>query len=154
MGRYTGLRKAGATAVARDAKGPAVSLPCPYTASMPDPIRTLTLSEWEDRLARLYERDDRLDVRRDGERYAPDEAVDAYALSAHAEALQSAEVDGDLWGTLADIEEEAASDEEAWAKICDFYLGRGCALLRVTGGDEPEEWIFEESLARRLGLLD
>lgn len=126
---------------------------------MPDapasaPARTLTHGEWEERLARLYERGDRLDLRREGEHYAPDEAVDAYALSAHAEALQSAEVDGDLWGTLADIEEEAASDEEAWAKICAFYQRRGCVLLRVTGGDEREEWIFEESLARRLGLLD
>lgn len=121
---------------------------------LPSPARTLTLSEWEKRLARLYERGDRLDVRQDGESYAPDEAVDAYALSAHAEALQSAEVDGELWGTLADLEEEAASDDEAWAKICTFYLERGCVLLRVTGGDEREEWIFEEALARRLGFLD
>lgn len=114
---------------------------------------TLSASEWADFLGQLYERDDRLERRAAGESYSPDEAVDAYALSAHAEALQSAEVDGDLWGTLADIEEEAQTDAEAWAKITQFYLSRGCVLVRVTGGDEREEWILAGDLAERLGLI-
>ena len=114
---------------------------------------TLTLPEWDAFLARLYERDDRLDLRAEGASYPASETVDSYVLSAHAEALQSAEVDGALWGTLADLEEEAASEQEAWAKICAFYLDRGCVLLRVTGTEEPEEWIFSRELARRLGLL-
>ena len=63
-----------------------------------------------------------------------------------------AEVDGDVWGTLADIEEEAGDEEEAWARITAFYLDRGCVLVRVTGTDEPEEWLLEAGLARRLGL--
>lgn len=103
---------------------------------------TLTLPEWDALLARLYERDDRLDLKVEGETYPASETVDPYVLSGHAEALQSAEVDGDLWGTLEDIEEEAASEDEAWAKISAFYRDRGCVLLRVTGTEEPEEWIF------------
>nr|WP_255639386.1 hypothetical protein [Deinococcus betulae] len=112
----------------------------------------LTPDAWATFLASLYERDDRLDVRRPGETYAPDEAVDAWALSAHAEALRSAEVDGDLWGTLDDIEETAATEDEAWSTIAAFYLARGCVLVEVQGLDEPEDWIFSEGLARRLGL--
>ena len=114
---------------------------------------TLTLPEWDALLARLYERDDRLDLKAAGETYPASETVDPYVLSGHAEALQSAEVDGDLWGTLEDIEEEAASEDEAWAKISSFYRDRGCVLLRVTGTEEPEEWIFSAALLRRLGLL-
>ena len=75
-------------------------------------------------------------------------------LSAHTEALRSAEIDGDVWGTLADIEEEAGDEEEAWAVITAFYLDRGCVLVRVTDAEEPEEWLLEEGLARRLGLLE
>ncbi|MDO4246770.1 MAG: hypothetical protein Q4C89_12165 [Deinococcus sp.] len=118
-----------------------------------DTVLTLSLSEWQTFLDSLYERDDRLERRTPGKTYPDDEAVDAYVLSGHAEALQSAEVDGDLWGTLADLEEEAQTEEEAWAKICGFYLERGCVLVRVEGSDELEEWIFAAPLARRLGLL-
>ncbi|MFC4639556.1 hypothetical protein [Deinococcus hohokamensis] len=118
----------------------------------------LSPARWDAFLASLYERDDRLDLRRPDETYRHDEAVDAYALSAHAEALRSAEVDGDVWGTLEDLDETASDEEEAWAKICAFYLERGCVLVRVTGPeatetDEPEEWIFTAELARRLGLM-
>lgn len=118
--------------------------------------RDLTAAEWETLLAGLYERDDRLERRAPGSDVLPEEAVDAYVLSAHAEALQSAEIDGDLWGTLEDIDEQAETEAEAWAKICAFYGERGCVLIRVLGeaGAEPEEWIFEEGLARRLGLLE
>jgi hypothetical protein len=101
-------------------------------------------------LERLYERDDRLDFRRSGETYPRSEKVDAYVLSGHAEALLSEEFDGDVWDTLADIDEEAADEAEAWAKIKAFYLDRGNVLLRL---GEGEEWIFEEALARRLGLV-
>lgn len=118
----------------------------------PDTI-ILTPEQWDTFLDSLYERDDRLERRAPGLDYPPEEAVDAYVLSGHAEALRSAEVEGDLWGTLADLEEEAGSEEEAWQKIARFYLGRGCVLLRVAGQDEPEEWLLEEGLARRLGLL-
>jgi len=116
-------------------------------------VLELNSAQWEAFLEGLYERGDRLERREPGGEYAPDEAVDAYVLSGHAEALQSAEIDGDLWGTLADLEEEAASEEEAWAKITAFYLDRGCVLVRVPGADEPEEWVLEGELARRLGLL-
>lgn len=117
------------------------------------PSLTLTPDEWDAFLARLYERGERLEVRTPGETYPPEEDVDAYVLSAHAEALRSAEVDGDVWGTLEDIEETAEGEEDAWARIVAFYLGRGCVLVRVTGTEEPEEWLLEEGLARRLGLL-
>lgn len=103
-------------------------------------------------MAGLYERGDRLERRAPGETYPPEEAVDAYVLSGHAEALRSEEVDGDLWGTLADLEEDAGDEEEAWAKIVAFYLERGCVRVRVVDAPEPEEWVLEEALARRLGL--
>ncbi|WP_019585909.1 hypothetical protein [Deinococcus apachensis] len=112
----------------------------------------LNTDEWEAFLADLYERDDRLERREPGASYSPEEDVDPYVLSGHAEALRSAEVDGDVWGTLADIEEEAGDEEDAWAKIVAFYLDRGCVLVRVTDADEPEEWLLEAGLARRLGL--
>lgn len=112
----------------------------------------LTETEWEAVLAGLYERDETLGRRVPGAEYPPEEEVDPYVLSAHAEALRSAEIDGDVWGTLADIEEEAGDEEAAWAKIVAFYLGRGCVLVRVTEAEEPEEWIFAEELAGRLGL--
>lgn len=119
---------------------------------MTDPIE-MTAPQWAAFLSSLYERDDRLEVRAPGATHPAGEDVDAYVLSGHAEALRSAEVDGDLWGTLADLEEEAGDEEEAWAKIVAFYLDRGCVRVRVTGTDEPEEWLLEEALARRLGLV-
>ncbi len=115
---------------------------------------TLTAQQWEDFLASLYERDQCLDCREDGARYYPDENVDPYVLSAHAEALRSAEVEGDLWETLADLDETAQDEAEAWQKITAFYLDRGAVLIKVTGLDDTEEWIFSEPLAARLGLLD
>lgn len=121
-----------------------------YTAGMN--VITLTADAWETFLAGLYERDDRLDLRRDDETYARDEVVDAWVMSGHAEALRSADLDGDVWGTLEDIEETAGDEEEAWAKIRAFYLERGCVLVQVQGYDEPEDWILTEALARRLGL--
>lgn len=116
-------------------------------------VKQMTFTQWDDFLAGLYERDERLEVRRADEAYLPEEAVDAYVLSAHAEAMQSAEVEGDLWGTLADIEETAATEEEAWQKIVSFYTGRGCLLVQVTDADEPEEWLLSGELAQRLKLL-
>ncbi|PNY83089.1 hypothetical protein [Deinococcus koreensis] len=113
---------------------------------------SLTAQQWDGFLASLYERDDRLELREAGQTYPPLETVDAYVMSAHAEALLSGEVEGDLWGTLEDIEETASSDEEAWQRITDFYLSRGCVLIRITGLEEPEEWILSGDLARRLGL--
>lgn len=113
----------------------------------------MTSTEWAAFLASLYERNDRLEVRAPGGSYAPEEAVDAYVLSGHAEALRSAEVEGDVWGTLADIDEQARNEEEAWMKIKAFYLDRGCVLVRVTDAEEPEEWLLAEELAQRLGLL-
>ncbi|MBB5233491.1 hypothetical protein [Deinococcus budaensis] len=112
----------------------------------------VTARQWEAFLAGLYERGERLERRVAGENYPPEETVDAYVLSGHAEALRSAEVDGDVWGTLADLEEEAGDEEEAWARIVAFYLERGCVRVRVVDAPEPEEWVLEEALARRLGL--
>lgn len=120
---------------------------------MRDSTIHLSSSQWEAFLASLYERNDRLERREPNGTYSPEEDVDAYVLSAHAEALRSAEVDGDVWGTLADIEEQAGDEEEAWAKIKAFYLSRGCVLVQVTDAEEPEEWLLAEELARRLGLL-
>lgn len=121
------------------------------TDPSPSTIR-LTAPQWDGFLASLYERGDRLERREAGQTYPPLETVDAYVMSAHAEALLSGEVEGDLWGTLDDIEETASSDEEAWQRITDFYLSRGCVLIQITGLDEPEEWILSGDLARRLGL--
>lgn len=116
-------------------------------------IKTLSLHDWETFLNSLYERDDRLERREHGQTYLPEEQVDAYVFSGHAEAMQSAEVDGDLWGTLEDLEETATTDEEAWQKIMNFYQGRGCLLVQVTGAPEREEWLLSEELAARLGLI-
>ncbi|GHG05672.1 hypothetical protein GCM10017783_17780 [Deinococcus piscis] len=85
------------------------------------------------------------------------EPVDAYTLSAYAEALQSAEVDGELWDTYRDLELEGASDDaQAWQEIKAFYQERGYVLLEVRTGDqdEPEEWIFAPELLRLLRLND
>ncbi|GAA5435315.1 hypothetical protein ACMT4L_15100 [Deinococcus sp. A31D244] len=116
-------------------------------------VITLSAGQWDALLESLFERDDRLDLRRDGETYRRDEVVDAYVMSGHAEALRSADVDGDVWGTLEDIEETADTEEEAWEKIVAFYLGRECVLVRVEDTEEPEEWVLGQELARRLGLL-
>ncbi|MFK7601587.1 hypothetical protein ACI3L1_05185 [Deinococcus sp. SM5_A1] len=121
--------------------------------SEPRSTITLTPDEWQAFQDRLYERDDRLELRVPDTVVRRDETVDPYVLSAHAEALQSGEVEGDVWGTLEDIDESAADEQEAWEKITAFYLGRGSVLVRVTGLDEPEEWIFTEELAHRLGLI-
>ncbi len=121
--------------------------------SEPRPTITLTPDEWQAFQDRLYERDNRLELRVPGTVVRRDETVDPYVLSAHAEALQSGEVEGDVWGTIEDIDENATDEQEAWEKITAFYLGRGSVLVRVTGLDEPEEWIFTEELARRLGLM-
>nr|WP_221284072.1 hypothetical protein [Deinococcus humi] len=112
----------------------------------------MTPDEWQAFQDQLYERDDRLERRASGTVMGHDETVDPYVLSAHAEALRSNDVDGDVWGTLEDIDETAGDEEEAWAKIVAFYLERGCVLVRVTDLDEPEDWLFTEELARRLGL--
>lgn len=120
----------------------------------PETQITLNADQWEVFLSGLYERDDQLMLREAGRTYPPYETVDAYVLSGHAEALRSAEVDGDVWGTLEDLDETADDEEEAWAKICSFYLERDCVLVRVSGFDEPEEWILTAELSRRLGLLD
>ncbi|WP_291424093.1 hypothetical protein [Deinococcus sp.] len=120
---------------------------------MTEPTIQITAAQWQALQEQLYERDHRLAFRVEGQHYRRDETVDAYTLSAHAEALQSGEVDGDLWGTLEDIDETADSEEDAWNKIKAFYFSRGCVLLRVTGTDEPEEWILTSELARHLKLL-
>lgn len=117
-------------------------------ASDPTEIH-LTADQWATFLAGLYERDDRLDLRQPGVAYPSDETVDAYALSAHAEALRSEEIDGDLWGTLEDLELSAPDEDAAWAQIRAFYLERDCVLVQVEPGDE---WIFTAALARRLKL--
>ena len=118
----------------------------------------LSRAQWEAWQAGLYERDERLERRAAGGVYRRDEAVDAYALSAHAEAFYSQEIEAEVWETLADLELEAASEEDAWAMIRAFYLERGCVLVRVGEEDGPdlpderEEWLFDEELARRLEL--
>lgn len=115
-------------------------------------MTTIPLSEdqWHDFLAGLYERGDRLDRQVPGESYPRDERVDAYVFSAHAEAINSDDIDGDLWGTLEDLDLEAASEEQGWQLIRDFYLERGCVILAI---EHDGEWIVEEGLARRLGLM-
>lgn len=109
-----------------------------------------TLSEFEALLERFYEREDQLFLREPGQNYPAQEQVDLYAISAHAEALQSEEIDGDLWGTLQDLEETAQSEAEAWHKIRQFYLARGYYLLDM---GEAEQWIFAPEVLRKLGLL-
>ena len=45
---------------------------------------TLSAGQWDALLESLFERDDRLDLRREGETYRRDEVVDAYVMSGHA----------------------------------------------------------------------
>ena len=110
----------------------------------------LTREQFAAVLAGLAERDDRLVRLAPGERRGPDEVVDSYVLSAYLEALRSEEIDGDVWGTLEDLELTAPTEDEAWAAIKDFYLSRACLLLRV----EADEYVIAEELARRIGLTD
>lgn len=110
----------------------------------------LTPAQFETFLESLYERDDRLELRTPGMSVRPDEIVDAYALSAHVEALRTEDIDGDVWDALEDLEETARDEEEAWQKVRAFYLDRGCIALRV---GEEDEYILTEALARRLHLL-
>ncbi len=110
---------------------------------------TLSPAEFEAFLNGLYERSERLERREPGQTYPRDEAVDAYGLSAHVEALNTEDIDGEVWETLEDLGLQAGSEDEAWAAIKDWYLARDCVLLRV-GADE---YLLSEPLARRLGLL-
>ncbi|WP_027480447.1 hypothetical protein [Deinococcus pimensis] len=109
---------------------------------------TLTRDQFETFLSGLAQRDDRLVKLAPGERAAPDETVDAYAFSAYVEALRADDIDGDVWGTLEDLELEAPDEDAAWDAIKAFYLPRACVLLRVDG----DEFVVGEELARRLGL--
>jgi len=124
---------------------------------MPAPVSTVHLSDdaWTAFQDSLYERDNRLERRVDGQTYPLDERVDLWVLSAHAEAFFSQDIDPEVWDTLADLELEAANEEDAWAMIREFYLERGNVLVVIGDGvgEDREEWIFSEALASRLGLL-
>ena len=48
------------------------------------------------------------------------------------------------------MEYKAGSEDEAWDLIKGFYLERGCTLLKVN----TDEYILNDVLARKLGLLD
>lgn len=127
---------------------------------------TLTLPQWQAWLASLVELEgERLALRAEidaattenGDRAGRDidtADVDEYVLSAYAEALQSTEVDGELWETYHDLElEGAADDAAAWAEIMSFYAERGCVLVRAgERGAWEEEWILGPELVQRLEL--
>lgn len=119
----------------------------------PSPLH-LSGDAWEKFQHSLYERSERLEQRQPGQTYKPDEKVDVWVLSAHAEALFSQDIDPEVWDTLADLDLEAASEEDAWALIKGFYLERGNVLVVVGDGvgEDREEWIFSEALVQRLGL--
>lgn len=112
---------------------------------------TISLSpeEFAAFLADLYERGERLERREAGGHYAPDEAVDAYAFSAHVEALNTEEIDGELLETASDLGLPAPDEARAWDAIRAWYLERGCVLLQV-GADE---YLLSEALAGRLKLV-
>lgn len=120
----------------------------------------LSQNAWEQFQLSLYEHDHRLERRTDGQTYPRDEQVDVWVLSAHAEAIFSQDIDPEVWETLADLDMEAETEEDAWRLIRSFYLERGNVLVRIgdgatnegAGPDEREEWIFSEALATRLGL--
>ncbi len=122
----------------------------------------LSQAAWEEFQQSLYERDDRLDRRTDDQTYKLDERVDAWVLSAHAEAIYSQDIDPEVWETLEDLELEAADEEDAWRMIRSFYLERGNVVVRIGDGplsddtppDEREEWIFSEALAARLRVQE
>lgn len=109
-------------------------------------IIDLTPEDFDALLARLRERDQRLEF---GTPASRDEIVDDYVFSGHVEALRAESLDGDVMGTLADLELEARDEDEAWEKIKAWYVPRGCVVLRV-GRDE---YVLAESVARRLALL-
>ena len=121
----------------------------------------LSQDAWEQFQRSLHEHDDRLERRADGQTYPRDEHVDVWVLSAHAEAIFSQDIDPEVWETLADLDMEAETEEDAWRLIRSFYLERGNVLVRIgdgltpagAGPDDREEWIFSESLATRLGLV-
>jgi hypothetical protein len=101
-------------------------------------------------LETLLERRETLMFKKDaGKRERNDEDVDLYVFSGHLEALRSDEIDGDVWGTLEDLEYTAGSEDEAWELIKEFYLERGCTLLKVN----TDEYILNDVLARKLGLV-
>ena len=125
----------------------------------------LSQDAWEQFQRSLHEHDDRLERRVDGQTYPRDEHVDVWVLSAHAEAIFSQDIDPEVWETLADLDMEAETEEDAWRLIRSFYLERGNVLVRIGEGttnegetaegaglDDREEWIFSEALATRLGL--
>ena len=122
----------------------------------------LSQAAWEDFQQSLYERGDRLDRRVDAQTYRLDERVDAWVLSAHAEAIYSQDIDPEVWETLEDLELEAADEEDAWRMIRSFYLERGNVVVRIGDGPlsddtppgEREEWIFSEALAARLRVQE
>jgi hypothetical protein len=80
-----------------------------------------------------------------------DEILDRYAFTAFVEALRSEEFDESPFSTAEDLElnQDFASEDEAWEAIKDFYAARACTLLIV--GD-AEEFIIGEEIARKLGL--
>lgn len=110
---------------------------------------TLSPAEFAAFLSSLYERGERLELREPGGRYAPDEAVDAYDFSAHVEALNTEDIDGELLETAADLGLPAPDEAQAWAAIKTWYLERGCLLLQVG----PDEYLLSEALAGRLKLV-
>ncbi|MDO4263782.1 MAG: hypothetical protein Q4C67_06255 [Deinococcus sp.] len=123
-----------------------------------DPLHLiLTPAQWQAWLDSLCELSSGPAALPPAERPRSASPVDAYTLSAYAEALHSAEVDGELWDTYQDLELEGASDEaQAWKEIKAFYRDRGYVLLEVSAGEqsEAEEWIFAPELLRLLRLSD
>jgi len=111
-------------------------------------IIQLTPEQFQTFLQGLAERDERLESRSPGD-VPGDDNVDEYVFSAHVEALWSDSIDGDVWGTLEDLELDARDEDEAWEKIKAFYLPRACVLLRAG----EDEYVIGEELARRLKLL-
>ncbi|RTR26680.1 hypothetical protein [Deinococcus radiophilus] len=115
----------------------------------------LTASAWQDWLDSLCDLPDGPAALSPEDRPKEAQPLDAYGLSAYAEALLSAEVDGELWDTYGDLELEGAQDEEsAWREIKAFYADRGYALVTVQGTEEPEEWILAPELVSRLKLRE
>ncbi|MBB6100051.1 hypothetical protein HNR42_003516 [Deinobacterium chartae] len=111
----------------------------------------MTRAEFDALLASLIERDGALLFRdQAGPSRKGDEDVDLYVFSGHLEALRSEEIDGEIEEHLMDLGyPPAASEEAAWEQVRDFYLERGCVLLRV----EADEYVLSEQLAQHLKLL-
>ena len=125
------------------------SMPSDLAAAYPGQVRRLPLTDLLTRLRSFAVQGEELVPLTELDARLPFEEADLYALSAYAEALLSEELDGDLWGTLADLEAQAPSEEVAWERICHFYLERGATLLILGPG---EEWLFASEVLRRLGL--